>query len=253
MEGLADKRILVVGASSGIGREIARIAVASGARVVFAARRLALLTEAVADAGGGLPLECDVRDPSSCAEVVRASVDSLGGLDALVYSSAMVPFVKVGDATPRLWADIMATNVIGASLVVRAAQPHLSATSGRVVLISASSTGRPVPGLGVYACTKAALEELVRVWRSEYPEIGFTSARVGSTLGTEVGKDADPDIRKDMGERYLRGGHDLDNGPGTMTVTECASSVLAALTVPVCLREFTATASPEGRAARVGA
>jgi NAD(P)-dependent dehydrogenase (short-subunit alcohol dehydrogenase family) len=252
MERLAGKRILVVGASTGIGREAARLAVISGARVVFAARRQALLEAAVAEAGGGLVVPCDVRDPSSCTEVVQASVEWLGGLDALVYSSAMVPFVRVADATPQLWADIMATNVTGASLVVQAAQPHLAATAGRVVLISASSTGRPVPGLGVYACTKAALEELVRVWRSEYSGIGFVSARVGSTLGTEVGKDSDPEVRQHMGERYVRGGYDLDNGPGTMTVTECASSVLMALTVPVCLREFTATAAPDGEAARVG-
>lgn len=245
MEGLAGKRILMVGASSGIGREAARLAVTSGAKVVWAARRLNLLEEAVAEAGGGLALACDVADPDSCAETIEASVRWLGGLDALVYAAAMVPIVWVGEATPRLWSDVMATNVVGASLMVQAARPHLVASAGRVVLISASSTGRPVPGLGVYACTKAALEELVRVWRSEERGIGFISARVGSTLGTEVGKDADPAVLAGMGRSYQEGGYDLDNGPGTMTVTDCAGSVLMALTAPVCVREFTATAAPD--------
>ncbi|MBO0730173.1 MAG: SDR family oxidoreductase [Acidimicrobiaceae bacterium] len=243
--------MLVVGASSGIGREVAKMAVGRGAQVAFAARRLSRLEEAVAEAGGGLAIECDVRDPTSCTAMVDAAVEELGGLDALVYASAAVPIVHVGDADADLWADTLTTNVIGASLVVRAARPHLAARSGRVVLISASSTGRPVPGLGVYACSKAALEELVRVWRSHERAIGFISARVGSTLGTEVGNDADPGALQAMGEQYVRAGHDLDNGPGTMTVTECATSILMALAAPACIREFTVTASPSPETAAV--
>lgn len=221
------------------------------AQVAFAARRLPILLEAVAEAGGGLALACDVRDPQSCASMVDETIRGLGGLDAVVYASAVVPFVNVADADADLWSNTMATNVIGASLVVRAARPHLAATYGRVVLISASSIGRPVPGLGVYACSKAALEELVRTWRSQHRDISFISARVGSTLGTEVGKNSDPDVRKEMGEQYLRGGYYLDNGPGAMTVAECAMCIVMALTAPACIREFTATASPSSETAAI--
>jgi NAD(P)-dependent dehydrogenase (short-subunit alcohol dehydrogenase family) len=240
---LLDKRVLVVGASSGIGRVVARMAVAQGAQVAFAARRLPLLEEAVAEAGGGVAIRCDVRDTQSCTDVVDETVARLGGIDALVYATAVDPLVRISDADAQRWADTLATNVVGASLVCRAAMPHLSASSGRVVFVSASSIGRPVPLMGVYACSKAALEELVRAWRSEHRDVSFCSARVGSTLGTGVADSWDPELSREMGGHYANGGYDLDNGPGVMTVEDCAASIIVALTVPVCIREFTATAA----------
>ena len=80
---LDGKRILVVGASSGIGREVGLQLARCGARVAFAARRLERLTDAVAEAGGGaVAIACDTRDPASCEEVVATAVARLGGLDA---------------------------------------------------------------------------------------------------------------------------------------------------------------------------
>jgi NAD(P)-dependent dehydrogenase (short-subunit alcohol dehydrogenase family) len=243
MPDLKGKRILVVGASSGIGRQVAKMAVADGAQVAFSARRLDRLEEAVADAGSGVAIRCDVRDPADCAALVAETVRNFGGIDGIVYATAAIPFVRISEADADLWNDTLATNVVGASLVIAAALPHLKESFGRVVLISATSVGRPVPGLGLYACTKAALEELVRVWRATHRDVTFVSARVGSTLGTEVGVGADLGVRQEMGEYYQKGGFNLDNGPGTMTVEDCSAAVLMALTVPVCIREFSATAA----------
>ena len=57
---------------------------------------------------------------------------------------------------------------------------------GRVLYISATSVGRPLPGMGAYATSKAALEELARAWRSEYRDVAFSTVAVGMTLGTGV-------------------------------------------------------------------
>ena len=203
-----------------------------------------MLEEAVAEAGGGLALRCDVQDPADCRSVVDATVDAFGGLDALVYATAVDPLVRIREASAELWTSTFATNVFGASQVCAAALPHLQATRGRAIFVSASSIGRPVPTMGVYASSKAALEEMVRAWRSEHEDVAFCSARVGSTLGTGVMDAWDGEISREMGASYQRGGYDLDNGPGMMECDDCAESIIAALIAPVCIREFTATAAP---------
>ena len=82
---LQDARVLVVGASSGIGREVALQAAAAGARVVLAARRADKLAEAAAEAGDRAAVAvCDVRDGDQCDAVVRDAVEQLGGLDIVV-------------------------------------------------------------------------------------------------------------------------------------------------------------------------
>lgn len=237
--------MLVVGASSGIGKTVALQAAAGGAGVVLAARRVDRLAEAVAEAGPrSSAIACDVRDPAACEAAVAETVARLGGLDALVYATAVDTLVPIAEAGADIWHNTLATNVIGASLTVRAALPHLVASHGRAVLISATSTGRPLPAMGVYATSKAALEELVRAWRSEHREIGFTSIRIGMTLGTEVFASWDPDLLAEVSPRWEGEGYHLDNGPGMMTVEEAAAAVVATLTVPVCLRDLTVTASP---------
>ena len=181
---LQDARVLVVGASSGIGRAVARQAAAGGARVVLAARRADKLAEAAAEAGErATTVVCDVRQPEQCEQVVRDAAGQLGGLDVVVYATAVDPLVRLIDTDAEQWRTVYETNVFGASLVTRAALAPLTESGGRMVFISASSVGRPLPGMGAYETSKAALDELVRAWRGEHPEIGFCNVAVGNTLG----------------------------------------------------------------------
>ena len=167
---LQGARALVVGASSGIGREVAVQLGAGGARVVVAARRAERLEEIVAEIGGDAAgVVCDVRDPAQCDAVVAAAVEHLGGLDAVVYATAVDPLVRLIDTDLERWREVYETNVFGASLVTRAALAPLVESGGRMVYISATSVGRPLPGMGAYETSKAALDELVRAWRGEHP------------------------------------------------------------------------------------
>ena len=195
---LQDARVLVVGASSGIGRAVAEQLVAGGARVVFAARRADKLADAAA-AGRRAGRYRGVRRaacPSTATRVVRDAVEQLGGLDVVVYATAIDPLVRLIDTDADRWHDVFATNVVGASLVCRAALAPLTDSHGRMVYISASSVGRPLPGMGAYETSKAALDELVRAWRGEHPEIGFCNVAVGNTLGTEVYESWDRDAAR---------------------------------------------------------
>jgi NAD(P)-dependent dehydrogenase (short-subunit alcohol dehydrogenase family) len=242
---LQDSRVLVVGASSGIGRAVAAQAVDGGAQVVFAARRAEKLADAVAAAGARASAAvCDVRVPEHCAALVRDAAARLGGLDVVVYATAIDPLVRLVDTDADRWHDVFATNVIGASLITRAALAPLTENRGRMVFISASSVGRPLPGMGAYETSKAALDELVRAWRGEHPEIGFCNVAVGNTLGTEVYESWDRELLGELSAVWDARGYVHDNGPGAMTVDDCATAVLTAMTSPVDLRYVLALPAP---------
>src|SRR5215207_9048718 len=242
---LAGARVLVVGASSGIGREVAVQLGAGGARVVLAARRADRLAEAVGEAGSDASsVVCDVRDPAQCEAVVAATVERLGGLDAVVYATAVDPLVRLVDTDLDQWRRVYETNVFGASLVTRAALAPLTASGGRMVYISATSVGRPLPGMGAYETSKAALDELVRAWRGEHPEIGFCNVAVGNTLGTEVYQSWDGDLLAELSPVWEARGYLHDNGPGAMTVRDCATAVVTAITSPDDLRYIVANPPP---------
>jgi NAD(P)-dependent dehydrogenase (short-subunit alcohol dehydrogenase family) len=242
---LVGTKLLVVGASSGVGRAIGLAAAAAGASVAFAARRLELLKTAVDEAGtSSLAVVCDVTDPSSVVEMVESVVKVLGGLDAVVYATGVDPLIRIADVEAGAWANLFATNVIGASLVVRAALPHLRAVNGRAVFISATSVGRPLPGMGAYATSKAALEELARAWRSEYPEVSFSSIAIGMTLGTGVTDTWDGDLLGELSTVWYQRGHVFDNGPGYMQCAEVADTVVSVLAAPTCLPFVSVLADP---------
>jgi NAD(P)-dependent dehydrogenase (short-subunit alcohol dehydrogenase family) len=246
MSNLDGTRLLIVGASSGIGRELGLQAARAGASVAFAARRRELVEAAAAEAGNGaVGLVCDVRDASACRSVVDGAVSALGGIDALVYCTAIDVLVRIEDADAATWADTFSTNVIGAGLVTTAALEHLRAAKGRAVFVSASSVDRPLPGMGVYAASKAALETMVRAWQAEHPDLCFATVRVGSALGTGVTDAWDTDLLLELSTGWVAEGYLHPNGPGgPMTVAQAASSILAVLTSPVWLREVTAVSDP---------
>jgi len=191
-------RVLVVGASSGVGRAIAQKFVKAGARVALSARRIENLTDAIAEAGGGIAVPGDVRAHDGAEQVVKAAVEALGGLDVIIYATGVSPLQRLRHASREQWMAVLETNLVGLHEVVQAALPHL-ATGAAVGVLSSDSVGTPRPGLVPYAASKAALEELMRGWRNEHPEVRFSTIVIGPTFPTEFGAAFDPDL---MGELW---------------------------------------------------
>jgi NAD(P)-dependent dehydrogenase (short-subunit alcohol dehydrogenase family) len=242
---LAGRRLLVVGASSGVGRAIGIAAAAEGARIALASRRVELLRAAVQDAGGsGLAVACDVTDQNSIEAAIQTVASELGGLDAVVYATGIDPLMRIADVDAAAWSNLFATNVTGASLVIRAALPYLHASRGRALLISSTSLGRPLPGMGAYAASKAALEELARARRSEHPEVSFSTVAIGMTLGTEVNANWDPDLLSELAPVWDGRGYLFDNGPGYMDCEQVADTVVSVLAAPTCLPYVSVLADP---------
>ena len=217
-------RILVVGASTGIGRAVGIQSAQAGAAVAFAARRTELLEDAVDAAGGSsFAVACDVRREEQCAGAVEEAVERFGGLDAVVYAAGKSPLVRFADADGDTWRDVMETNVVGAALVSRAALPHLEASSGRLLLLGSSGIVRPLPGLIAYTTSKAAVHQFARSLRNENPWLRVTNFVVGPTI-TEFSAGWDPDLAgpSPLGRRGLhvvltthdRRGHGRPGRPG---------------------------------------
>ena len=181
-------RVVVVGASSGLGRCIAIGLARRDHHVALLARRRERLINAAAEAGNdATAVVCDVTDAASCHQAVGDAVGKLGGLDALIYSSGVGVLAPLSDVTPDQWAGLFAVNVTGASMITAAAAPHLDANAGSAVYLSSlsASFSAPWPMLGAYAVSKAALDKLVEAWRIEHPSIGFTRIAVGDSSGGE--------------------------------------------------------------------
>jgi NAD(P)-dependent dehydrogenase (short-subunit alcohol dehydrogenase family) len=184
---LAGRRLLVVGASSGIGRATAQAAVLAGASVAFAARRRDRLDEAVAQPGAvaesarAFPVAADVTDPGQVTAMVATSVEHLGGLDAVVYAAASTHLADIESVDAATWRHLLDTNTVGLSLVLASALGHLRRGWGRVLVLTSDSVGHPFPGLGAYVATKAALESLTRSWQIEHPELDVALVTVGPT------------------------------------------------------------------------
>lgn len=205
-------RIVVVGASSGIGRCIGTGLARRGARVALLARRHKRLETAAAEAGPGtLAIECDVTDVGSCGSAVADAAKGLGGIDGLVYAPAIGPLGRLVDTDVATWRRVFDTNVIGAALITSATIEHLAATAGTAIYLSSVSASLtpPWPGLGPYAVSKAALDKLVEALRGEHPSIGFTRLVVGDCAGgegesmTEFANEWQQDLAAEFGQQWV--------------------------------------------------
>ncbi|MFF4173300.1 SDR family NAD(P)-dependent oxidoreductase [Streptomyces sp. NPDC001744] len=186
--------VVVTGASSGIGRAVARAFAASGARVVVTARSTDALDEVARQCAEAHPLAeavavpADVTDPAATARVARTALDRYGRIDVWVNAAGVgvlgrLDRVPPGDAR-RLWE----VNVLGALHGTQAALPSMRRRGRGVVIGLSSVLGGAVeaPYQGHYAASKAALITLDEVLRQELLLSGDHGIAVCTVLPTGV-------------------------------------------------------------------
>jgi NADP-dependent 3-hydroxy acid dehydrogenase YdfG len=200
----AGLRLLVVGASSGIGHAVATSAASLGAKVAVAARRMDLLNE-LATAIDGFAFELDVADTASIGPVVDAAAEALGGLDAVVFTSTVIPFAHIEDTDVVTWMHAFSVNTVGANNVLRAALPHLS-EDGVVLVASNNDVGRPRAGVAAYGASKAALDEILLAWRNEHPDLSIVRVGIGPTQDTEILRGADRELLSQLMKSWVEHG-----------------------------------------------
>lgn len=201
MEGsgsLDGRRVLVTGASSGIGEATARACAAAGAQVACLARRTERL-EALADEVAGVAVTADVADEASARAGVEAAATALGGLDAVVNNAGVMLLGTVADGRPADWRRMLDVNVFGLLVTTQAAVVHLRAAGGGDIINMSSMSGRRVPNAaaGVYAATKHAVHALTDGLRRELQTEGIRVAMISPGL-------VDTDLAADVADHAAR-------------------------------------------------
>jgi NAD(P)-dependent dehydrogenase (short-subunit alcohol dehydrogenase family) len=164
---------LVTGASSGIGRHLALLLAAAGAKVALAARRTDLLDTAAreieAEGGTAAPIALDVTQPDSVAAAVAAAEALLGPLSLLVNNAGVSVAKPVLEHTEADWDYVLDTNLKGSWLMAREFARHLveRGRPGRIVNIASVLGIRTIAHLPAYCTAKAGLIHLTEVLAME--------------------------------------------------------------------------------------
>ena len=223
---LEGRRVLVVGASSGIGAALARAVAAGGGQVAVAARRSDRLEELVAQMGTGYAVPGDATDPDDARRVADAAATALGGLDLMVYVAGYGVLQPLVETDPDTWTDVFRVNVVGANLAAAAALDHLG-PDGIAAFVSSRTVDDANPMFATYSATKAALDQCIRVWRHEHPDRRFVRIVMGNTAPTEFADHMRPER---LGEA-LEAWQGLGIPGGMMDVDDVGRALAEALAV----------------------
>ncbi|KAB2951117.1 MAG: SDR family oxidoreductase, partial [Thermoanaerobaculia bacterium] len=219
--------VLLTGASSGIGRELALALAREGARLALVARDVAAL-EAVAAECRALGSEAvampgDVSDPDSCRESVTRTVEAFGGLDVVVLNAGQDMWARLDELRdPTVLERLMRVNYLGPAWTTLHALPHLKAARGRLVVMSSLAGLTGVPTRTGYAATKHALHGFFDSLRVELAGSGVSVTLVcpdfvlSEIHRRALGPDGRPLGTSPMDEAHI------------MSASECARLALAA-------------------------
>lgn len=158
---------LITGAGSGIGEAFARRLAARGpAGLWFLVRSRTRAAELAERFPGARTVVADLREPGSLAGAV-AEQELPDRLDALVHAAGVVELGPVAEATPEVWDETLAVNLVGPAELTRLLLPRLRAARGHVVFVNSGAGLSAGPGWGTYGASKHGLKALADALRAE--------------------------------------------------------------------------------------
>jgi NADP-dependent 3-hydroxy acid dehydrogenase YdfG len=237
---LTGRRVLVTGASSGIGAVACRSIAGCGGSVAMVARRKPRLDELHEELGErAVAVPGDVTDLDALDGVVAEAARRLGGLDGVVAVAGRTMAGGITSGTPERWRALFELNLLAPLATVRHAVGHFPGTGRRdVVFVGSAGAITPLPAAGIYSASKRGLRAAFDSLRLELAPMGVNAGLVmpgmfeteGLTLeGLEIDGDVPPD-----GYPYLVPGA----GPGDPAVLGDAIAFMLGLPDGVAINEL---------------
>jgi NAD(P)-dependent dehydrogenase (short-subunit alcohol dehydrogenase family) len=204
MQQLKDRVAIVTGASNGLGRAIAEVFAAEGAKVVLAARRKAVLDEVAAGiaAKGGIALAAptDVSREDEVIALFKQAKDAYGRVDIVVNNAGVPTSTPVEEMTLAYWQSVIDVNLTAVFLCSREAVKIMKAQGGgRIINMGSISARSTRPNSSAYTATKFAVDGFTRSLTQEGRAYGVVasiihpgSTATGFTQGRPAGAGATP-------------------------------------------------------------
>ncbi|XP_057972543.1 11-beta-hydroxysteroid dehydrogenase A-like [Malania oleifera] len=209
-ENVAGKVVLITGASSGIGEEVAYEYARRGAYLVVGARRKDRLTQVAEKARelgspDVLPVSADVSDVDHCKRLVDQTIQRFGRLDHLVNNAGVISVCMFEESTDlRDLRPVLDINFWGSVYMTRFAIPHLRESKGKIIAVASTAAWLPTPRMSIYNASKAALMSLYETLRVEFgSDVGITIVTPGfveseMTQGKFLCKDGKMEVNPEL-------------------------------------------------------
>jgi NAD(P)-dependent dehydrogenase (short-subunit alcohol dehydrogenase family) len=166
---LQGKRVILTGATGGIGRAIAQALAKTGARIALAARQAEPLHQLTSNIPESLAIAADITKPEDRQRLVEQTVDAFGGLDILVNNAGIGSWGHFATSNEDIVRQVMEVNFFGPIELTRLAVPHLMNGVDPCVVNVTSMCGRKgMPAWPEYSASKFALVGMAEAWRGEF-------------------------------------------------------------------------------------
>lgn len=172
-----ERVVVIVGASTGIGRALALRCAQLGDALVLVSRRGHLLQQLADEIAAGkadasdrmVTITCDVREHKAGSDIVGAALSRFGKVDIIIYAAGWnVPKRSIYETTPDSWQSIIEINLTGAFSITRAAVPIMKAQGGGLfVYLSSSGAKQPDQSGSAYQASKAGVAALAHAIMEE--------------------------------------------------------------------------------------
>lgn len=184
-----DKRAVVIGGTSGIGRAIALGFAADGADVVASSRTASAVEETAPEleerGAATVAVTCDVTDRHSLVELREAVVEELGGVDVLVTSPSAIARRSISKVTEAEWGRVLDVQLTGVHRACQVFRPAMD--EGSIITISSMGSTLAMPQTGAYSAAKGGTDSYTRVAAKEFgPDIRVNAIRPGFILTSQT-------------------------------------------------------------------
>jgi NAD(P)-dependent dehydrogenase (short-subunit alcohol dehydrogenase family) len=206
---LATSVVLITGASQGLGREIARLFAARGARLILSARGVEALEDTAAELRGQrgpdgrsaevITVTGDVADADHAERLVWIGLRRFGRIDVLINNASTLgvsPMPRLEVLDPAVFEETVRVNVTAPLRLIQLVLPQMKTRGGGVIInVTSDAAVEAYPGWGGYGVSKAALEHLTRILAAEIAGTGVRAYIVDpGEMNTRMHQDAEPGV-----------------------------------------------------------